>query len=280
MNGVASVAASLVSCDATYWDLPCDPFRALCTVACSSSQRTTRIHSTDGRQFHLRCVDSTLRTIAPAKTALVRVDNTPPRFGISGTFQNPAIRNSFAPDADPASGVDAGHIYYRAAGAGPWRPFPTQRRSVSFGRGSTPRWIRLGATSSWHAPLMWPATDGHDPALKRTADGLDVPAEVRRCSCRDTFRRIPSAHRGYGRPSKVSGILRDASGHPLADQDVTVTEYFGDGALIDTRVRTVRTDSDGRWKERLPGGPSRTSARPTRGPGAISPTPRPQARYA
>ena len=63
---------------------------------------------------------------------------------------------------------------------------------------------------------------------------------------------------GYGRPSKVSGTLRDASGQPLADQDVTVTEYFGDGALIDTRGRTVRTDSDGRWKERLPGGPSRT----------------------
>jgi hypothetical protein len=63
---------------------------------------------------------------------------------------------------------------------------------------------------------------------------------------------------GYGRPSKVSGTLRDASGQPLADQDVTVTEDFGDGALIDTRERTVRTDSDGRWKERLPGGPSRT----------------------
>ena len=35
-------------------------------------------------------------------------------------------------------------------------------------------------------------------------------------------------------------------------------EYFGEGALIDTRVRTVRTDSHGRWKERLPGGPSRS----------------------
>jgi hypothetical protein len=63
---------------------------------------------------------------------------------------------------------------------------------------------------------------------------------------------------GYGRPSKVSGILRDASGQPLPDQDVTITEYFGDGALIDTRVRTVRTASDGRWKGHLPGGPSRT----------------------
>ena len=40
------------------------------------------------------------------------------------------------------------------------------------------------------------------------------------------------AHRltlGYGRPSSVSGVLRDASGEPLPDQDVTVTEYFGEG---------------------------------------------------
>ena len=41
-------------------------------------------------------------------------------------------------------------------------------------------------------------------------------------------RRVASAHRGYGRPSKVSGTLRDASGQPLADQEVTVTEYFGE----------------------------------------------------
>ncbi len=69
------------------------------------------------------------------------------------------------------------------------------------------------------------------------------------------------AHRltvGYGRPSRVSGVLRDAAGEPLADQDVTVTEHFGEGALIDTRVRTVHTDAHGHWKERLPGGPSRS----------------------
>jgi len=62
---------------------------------------------------------------------------------------------------------------------------------------------------------------------------------------------------GYGRPSAVSGSLRDASGQPLPNEDVTVTEYYGEGALIDRRVRTVHTDSRGHWKERLPTGPSR-----------------------
>jgi hypothetical protein len=63
---------------------------------------------------------------------------------------------------------------------------------------------------------------------------------------------------GYGQPSKVSGRLRSASGQPLANQEITVTEYFGAGALIDRRVRVVHTDSDGLWGERLPAGPSRT----------------------
>jgi len=62
---------------------------------------------------------------------------------------------------------------------------------------------------------------------------------------------------GYGQPSKVSGILMDAAGKPLADQQVTVTEFFGEGALIDRRIRTLTTDAQGHWQERLPGGPSR-----------------------
>ena len=62
----------------------------------------------------------------------------------------------------------------------------------------------------------------------------------------------------YGQGAKVAGRLRDASGQPLAGQEVIVTEYFGAGALIDRRVRTARTDSDGLWGERLPAGPSRT----------------------
>lgn len=63
---------------------------------------------------------------------------------------------------------------------------------------------------------------------------------------------------GYDHSSKVAGRLRDASGRPLAGQQVTITEYFGAGALIDRRVRTVVTDRDGLWGERLPAGPSRS----------------------
>ena len=50
---------------------------------------------------------------------------------------------------------------------------------------------------------------------------------------------------GYHRSAKVAGRLLDAAGRPLAGEPVTVTEDFGAGALIDRRVRTVRTDRDG-----------------------------------
>ncbi len=63
---------------------------------------------------------------------------------------------------------------------------------------------------------------------------------------------------GYGRDSKAQGRLLDRSGEPMADRAVTVTEYFGIGALIDQRVRTVTTDKRGRWSSALPAGPSRT----------------------
>ena len=60
-----------------------------------------------------------------------------------------------------------------------------------------------------------------------------------------------------GHGAKVAGRLRDGAGRPLGGQPVTVTEHFGAGALIDRRVRTVLTDPDGLWGERLPSGPSR-----------------------
>ncbi len=43
-------------------------------------------------------------------------------------------------------------------------------------------------------------------------------------------------------------------------RQVTVTEYFGSGALIDRRVRTVMTNDRGRWSSKLPAGPSRAVA--------------------
>lgn len=189
----------------------------------------------------------------------VRVDTTPPTVSFT-RFSNPddpeLIR---APLTDLTSGVAKGCIYYRAVGDAAWRPLPTQYRLGQ---------LRARVNSTLDPPgryeFMASATDraGNTAVTTRRANGKRMILTFPLKSGVDLEGHLGSGSRrltvGYGRPSKVSGILRDASGQPLADQNVTVTEYFGEGALIDTRVRSVRTDSEGRWNERLPGGPSRT----------------------
>ena len=59
------------------------------------------------------------------------------------------------------------------------------------------------------------------------------------------------------REGKVKGRLLDESGDPIPDADVEVVEIFADGSLIDQRTRVVQTDIEGRYRSKLPGGPSR-----------------------
>jgi hypothetical protein len=188
----------------------------------------------------------------------VHVDNTPPALSFT-SFQDPddpeLIR---APIADPTSGVAGGRIYYRAVGDAVWRSLPTRHR---FGQ------LRARVNSTLDPPgryeFMASATDraGNSAATTSRVDGRPMVLTFPLKSIAQLQAHLRGGSRrltvGYGRSSKVSGVLRDASGRPLANQGITVTEDFGEGALIDTRVRTVETDSRGHWQERLPGGPSR-----------------------
>jgi hypothetical protein len=218
---------------------------------------------TESRPFHEGLNEMTICAIdfASNRTCtqrIIYVDNTPPAVAFTNT-QNPndpeLIR---AQVSDATSGVMGGRIYYRPVGSSGWRPLDTQFRSGE---------LRTRVDSTVDAPgryeFMAVATDaaGNTTLSTKHADGR---AMILRFPLRSGVRL--SGHLnggashltvGYGRPAKVSGILTDAGGEPLADQRVTVTEYFGEGALIDRRIRTVMTDGEGNWKERLPGGPSR-----------------------
>jgi hypothetical protein len=219
---------------------------------------TTAKPFTDGPNDVALCVTDFARNHA-CEERTVYVDNSPPKLSFK------AVQNPNDPEliragvVDSVSGVAGGDIYYRRVGASGWRPLPTEHQ---FGQ------LRARVDSTVDPP-------GRYEFLASAADvARNTAVTTRRSDGQPMVLTFPlksgvqlrahlsgGSHRltvGYGRPSKVSGILRDSSGQPLPDQDVTITEYFGDGALIDTRVRTVRTDPDGRWKEHLPGGPSRT----------------------
>jgi hypothetical protein len=189
----------------------------------------------------------------------VFVDNVPPRiaFANSQNLNDPELIR--VPISDATSGVRWGQIFYRQVGRASWRPIETRLKSGE---------LRARVDSTIDPPgdyeFMARATDvaGNAAQTTRRTNGeamvLRFPLKSR---VRLNAHLAPGGSRrltvGYGQRAKVAGRLLDASGRPLANQDVTVTEYFGAGALIDRRVRTVRTDSDGLWGERLPAGPTR-----------------------
>ena len=194
---------------------------------------------------------------------------TPRRRSHSPTFRTQTTRNSFALRfLTPPRGFALARSYYRPLHSSGWRPL--QRASVRSASGAgrltldpPGRYefmVRAGCGRQHH---------GHDPALERTADGLDVPAEVRRPAA-----GVPSggSHRltvGYGRPSKVLGVFAT----PWAD--LCLIRRHGHGVLRRWRAdRHARAHGDDRLTRSLeraaPVGPSRTVSA-TCGDPALSP---------
>ncbi|MGH2965441.1 MAG: hypothetical protein ACRDMH_08675 [Solirubrobacterales bacterium] len=189
----------------------------------------------------------------------VRVDNTPPAvaFATAQDPDDPELIRAIVSDA--TSGLDLGQLLYRPMGETSWRHLDTRLEGGE---------LRTRVDSTANPPgqyeFMAEASDvaGNVASTTTRANGqpmvLTFPLKsAARLSAHLAPGGASRLTIGYGESSKVAGRLRDASGRPLEGQPVTVTEYFGAGALIDRRVRTVRTDRDGIWGERLPAGPSR-----------------------
>ena len=206
-----------------------------------------------------RSAQSISLATARADRQTVRVDNTAPAL----TFMSPQDPHDpeliRATVSDRTSGVSSGQIFYRPVGQTSWRPLDTRLRS-----GKLQARIDSTIDPPGDYEFMARAGDvaGNVAQTTTRADGRPmVLAFPLKSGVRLSAHLVPGgASRmtiGYGHRSKVAGQLVDASGKPLAHQEVTVIEHFPDGALINRRVRSVETDSDGLWGERLPPGPSR-----------------------
>jgi hypothetical protein len=189
----------------------------------------------------------------------VRIDNTPPRVAFASSQHPNDPELVKAPVSDPTSGVAGGRIYYRAVGASTWQPLATKVRGEALE-------ARVDSTSvpPGQYEFLAQATDAAANFAETTKrqDGqpmvLSVPLKA---GVRLTSHLAAGGHHHetipYGQRSKVAGRLTDRAGHPLAHEQITVVEHFRAGALIDSRIRTVETDSDGLWTEKIPAGPSR-----------------------
>lgn len=189
----------------------------------------------------------------------VDVDNTPPALGFTSSQEANDPELIKAPVSDATSGVAGGRIYYRAVGSPTWRPLATQ-----IGGAALEARVNSTAVPAGQYEFLAQATDVARNFAQTTQRRDGQPMVLTfplKSGVRLTGYLAPGGgHRktiGYGERSKVAGRLSDRAGHPLGGQEVTVVEHFGAGALIDRRVRTVATDSDGRWRERIPAGPSR-----------------------
>jgi len=189
----------------------------------------------------------------------VMVDNSGPQLAFTN-HQDPddpeLIR---APVSDAYSGVASGRLFYRAAGAAIWQPLETRVRG-----GELEARVDSAAYPEGEYEFRAEAADVAGNATETTlrADGepMRLTFPLRRTVELSAFLEPGRSQRltvAYRREAAVAGRLLDSDGDPLADKQITVVEDLGQGALIDKRVRTVSTDSDGGWQSTLPGGPSR-----------------------
>jgi hypothetical protein len=192
-------------------------------------------------------------------TRTVLVDNSPPKVA----FQNAQDPNDpdliRAPVSDPHSGVAGGQISYRPAGATEWQPLATQLVGGELE-------ARVGSQNEppGHYEFVVGAVDrvGNSVATTKRQDGTDAVLEfpLKAQTAVHAFLgagqhrlRVP-----YGSSRRLRGRLLTRDGQPVAGQPVVVTEHFGEGTLIDRRVRTVTTDEGGRYRSKIPAGPSRS----------------------
>jgi hypothetical protein len=193
------------------------------------------------------------------ETRTVNVDNIPPSLAFTNAQDpdDPELIQAVVSDA--TSGVASGQIYFRAAGEELWRPLETQLLGGALR-------ARVDSTAVPPGTYQFRAVArdvaGNQVETTRRLDGLEKQLDFPLKAGVDLSARLePGGSRRttipYGTRSQVAGVLRDASGAPLRNQEVVVVENFGDGALIRERVSYAETDSRGRWHERLPAGPSR-----------------------
>jgi hypothetical protein len=193
-------------------------------------------------------------------TRLVRVDNTPPTLAFfdAQAPEDPELIRALV--ADPTSGVASGQILFRRVGVELWRPLETQIVG-----GELRARVDSAAEPAGDYELMAEATDaaGNVQRTQLREDGLPKQLSFPLRQRVDLTAAIkPGGSKrvavGYGKRTRAVGSLRDARGKPLEEQEVILVERFGTGALIDRRVRRVRTDSHGRWSAKLRAGPSRS----------------------
>lgn len=258
VNGAATITHD-APCPSTTGEhatrlIPCEP-----SGSAGGNADTTSFPFHDGENDLAACATDFAGNDTCFERTL-RVDNTEPTLAFAadtGDPEDPELMT--APVVDVTSGVASGQISFRRAGEALWRPLETTRMG-----GVLSARVDSAAEPAGTYEFMAEASDvaGNHVETTLRANGTPMTVEFPLRAAVDLSAHLPGGSNAetleYGESSRVSGRLVAAGGASLADKEVVVDEYFGDGALIDHRIRAVTTDDRGRWSSKLPAGPSRS----------------------
>jgi hypothetical protein len=187
------------------------------------------------------------------------VDNTPPAVALRPSpKEDPELIRATATDETSGLEPASASIEYRAMGDSSWLPLATkvvngelQARVDS--EAAAPGDYEFRATVSDVAGNQGStmARDNGEPMVLRFPLKEPVDLEARLANGKD--------HQlvRFRRKGRVAGRLVNVAGKPMAGETVEIHERFAPGSLLDERRRIVTTDEQGRYRSKLPGGPSR-----------------------
>lgn len=275
-GGLASVVATVNGSEVGRASAPCEgplaptitarlapcPVRPIATSLALDTVDTARSPFVNGTNDLSVCATDFAGNGPVCQTRSILIDNLPPELSFFEA-QDPSDPELIRVRAsDPQSGIAGGspQIVYRPVGTPDWLPLSTQMAA-----GEISARVDSSAVPAGNYEFAASARDVAGNAAQTTSrsDGSPMILTFPLRAAVQLSTRLGHGSSGtetvaYGHDAKAQGQLLDGLGQPLVGREITVTEYFGSGALIDHRVRTVLTGINGRWRSRLPAGPSRT----------------------
>ena len=263
VNG-AEIAQAPARCNGTLG--PASALLVPCPVAPAGADLavpadTTRAPFTQGLNSIKLCVRDFAGNAPSCSPFTVSVDNEPPGLAFPAALDTADPELITVRAVELHSGVDpqSVQIAHRIVGGAQWTVLPTRlvndRLQARVDSGSLPP-----GKYEFMASARDIAGNASQTALRTNGEPATFTFPLR-----EPVQLVARVDGGsgrtetlaYGRDSDARGRLLNANGEPMDGREIIVSEYFGSGALIDRRVRTVVTDARGRWTSKLPAGPSR-----------------------
>jgi hypothetical protein len=191
---------------------------------------------------------------------VVRIDTTSPNVAFTNSQDAADPDQLVAPVGDALSGVVSGGVDYRRADSQAWTPLDTELRNGELRARIDSNDLELGVRYEFRAR----ATDaaGNSSTTSDRADGSDMsvigPFRSSASIPELTINGKRKAKTGYGKRARIGGRLLDGSREPIQGAEIELVQTFDPGSSRAATSSVVTSDAAGRFRARLPRGPSRS----------------------